>query len=57
MTTKEYARNVMAIKPNWLTEVAPNFFFKVDAKKIGRRKREETLQPSTTNIENQTRGG
>ena len=45
MTTKEYARNVMSIDPNWLVQVAPNFFNKVGADEMSNRKRNEKIVP------------
>ena len=35
-------REVTAIEPKWLTEVAPNLFKVADANTISRRKRAET---------------
>ncbi|PVV04493.1 hypothetical protein BB560_001013, partial [Smittium megazygosporum] len=45
MTTKEYMREVTAIEPKWLLEVAPTFFKTSDATKISKRKRNERLEP------------
>ncbi|KAJ3191756.1 DEAH-box ATP-dependent RNA helicase prp22 [Irineochytrium annulatum] len=45
MTSKEYMREVVAIEPKWLVEVAPNFFKTADENKISKRKRQEKLEP------------
>ncbi|KAJ3189912.1 DEAH-box ATP-dependent RNA helicase prp22 [Gaertneriomyces sp. JEL0708] len=45
LTTKEYMREVVAIEPKWLVEVAPAFFKTADANKISKRKRQEKLEP------------
>ncbi|TPX59462.1 hypothetical protein PhCBS80983_g02474 [Powellomyces hirtus] len=45
LTTKEYMREVIAIEPKWLVEVAPAFFKSADANKISKRKRAEKLEP------------
>ncbi|EFP83968.1 DEAH-box ATP-dependent RNA helicase prp22 [Puccinia graminis f. sp. tritici] len=45
LTTKEYCRDVTAIEPKWLTEVAPTFFKVADAKTMSKRKRNERVQP------------
>ncbi|KAI9016044.1 P-loop containing nucleoside triphosphate hydrolase protein [Hyaloraphidium curvatum] len=45
MTTKEYMREVVAIDPKWLVEVAPNFFKSADPNKISKRKMKEKLEP------------
>ena len=45
MTTKEYMREVLAIEPKWLVELAPRFFKSSDPNKMSRRKREERLEP------------
>ncbi|KNC98023.1 uncharacterized protein SPPG_06442 [Spizellomyces punctatus DAOM BR117] len=45
LTTKEYMREVVAIEPKWLVEVAPAFFKTADANKISKRKRQERLEP------------
>ena len=39
MTSKEYMREVLAIEPKWLLEVAPNYFKQVDDKDISKRKK------------------
>ncbi|KAJ1345414.1 hypothetical protein BSLG_000927 [Batrachochytrium salamandrivorans] len=45
MTTKEYMREVLAIEPKWLVEVAPTFFKVADSTKISKRKRQEKIEP------------
>lgn len=45
LTTKEYMREVTAIEPKWLTELAPKFFKLSDPTKISKRKRQEKLEP------------
>ena len=45
MTSKEYMREVMAIEPRWLAEVAPKFNKVADAHKLTKRKREERIEP------------
>jgi len=44
-TTKEYMREVCAIDPKWLVEVAPRFFKHGKPGAITRRKRQEKLEP------------
>ena len=44
-TTKEYMREVMAIEPKWLTELAPRFFRKADPNQLSKRKRMERIEP------------
>ncbi|KAJ1634653.1 Asp-Glu-Ala-His box polypeptide 8, isoform CRA_d [Pavlovales sp. CCMP2436] len=45
LTTKEYMREVMAIEPKWLTELAPRFFKQSDPHKMSRQKRMEKIEP------------
>ncbi|XP_052729023.1 probable pre-mRNA-splicing factor ATP-dependent RNA helicase DEAH5 [Vigna angularis] len=45
MTTKEYMREVTAIDPKWLVELAPRFFKAADPTKMSKRKRQERIQP------------
>lgn len=45
MSSKEWAREVTAIEPQWLVELAPRFFRKADATSISKRKRDEKIQP------------
>ena len=45
MTSKEYMREVTAIEPKWLVEVAPRFFRMADQANMSKRKRQEKIQP------------
>lgn len=45
LTTKEYMREVMAIDPRWLVELAPRFFKPADVNRLSRRKRAERIEP------------
>ncbi|SPO29511.1 probable ATP dependent RNA helicase [Ustilago trichophora] len=45
LTTREYMREVTAIEPKWLVEVAPRFFRPADAMNISKRKRQEKIAP------------
>ena len=45
ITSKEYMREVTAIEPKWLVEVAPRFFRTSDPASISKRKREEKIKP------------
>jgi len=45
LTTKEYMREVMAIDPRWLVELAPRFFRASDGKVLSRRKQRERVEP------------
>lgn len=45
LTTKEYMREVMAIDPKWLVELAPRFFKPADAHRLSRRKKQERIEP------------
>uniref|UniRef100_A0A7S3QLZ2 RNA helicase n=2 Tax=Dunaliella TaxID=3044 RepID=A0A7S3QLZ2_DUNTE len=45
LTTKEYMREVLAIDPRWLVELAPRFFKAADPYKLSRRKRMERIEP------------
>ncbi|KAK9150108.1 hypothetical protein Syun_008417 [Stephania yunnanensis] len=45
MTTKEYMREVTAIDPKWLVELAPRFFKVSDPTKMSKRKRQERIEP------------
>jgi ATP-dependent RNA helicase DHX8/PRP22 len=38
-------REVLAIEPKWLTELAPRFFQKSDPRQISKRKRQERIEP------------
>ncbi len=45
LTSKEYMREVCAIDPKWLVELAPRFFKSADPHKLSRRKRAERIEP------------
>eukprot|EP00898_Chlorokybus_atmophyticus_P004046 jgi/Chlat1/4642/Chrsp3S05597 len=45
LTTKEYMREVCAIDPKWLVELAPRFFKLADPTKLSKRKRQERIEP------------
>ncbi|KYR02006.1 DEAD/DEAH box helicase [Tieghemostelium lacteum] len=45
LTTKEYMREVIAIDPKWLPELAPNYFAVADPTKISKRKKKEKIEP------------
>ncbi len=45
LTTKEYMRNVMAIEPKWLVELAPQFYQQADPHKMTKQKRMLKLEP------------
>ncbi len=45
LTSKEYMREVCAIDPKWLVELAPRFFKAADHQKLSRRKRQERIEP------------
>ena len=45
LTTKEYMREVMAIEPKWLIELAPRFFQSSDPRQLSKRKRMERIEP------------
>ena len=45
LTTKEYMREVCAIDPKWLVELAPRFFKASDPNRMSKRKRQERLEP------------
>lgn len=45
LTTKEYMHCVTVIEPQWLIEVAPNFYQKSDPGKLDERKRGEKIIP------------
>jgi len=45
LTTKEYMRNVLAIEPQWLTELAPKFYKKSDPKHLSKAKRSVKIEP------------
>jgi ATP-dependent RNA helicase DHX8/PRP22 len=45
LTSKEYMREVCAIEPKWMVDVAPNFFKFSDPTSISTRKQTEKLEP------------
>jgi ATP-dependent RNA helicase DHX8/PRP22 len=45
MTTKEYMREVTAVEPKWLVDVAPNFFKMADPTRMSKRKMKEKIEP------------
>jgi len=45
LTSKEYMREVCAIEPKWMVDVAPNFFKFSDPSSISQRKMTEKLEP------------
>ncbi|GAA5982794.1 hypothetical protein JCM5350_002991 [Sporobolomyces pararoseus] len=45
LTSREYMREVTAIEPKWLTEVAPSFFKVADQNTISKRKKQERITP------------
>ena len=45
LTTKEYMREVCAIEPRWLVELAPRFYKKTDENKLSKRKMREKIEP------------
>ena len=45
LTTKEYMREVCAIDPKWLVELAPRFFKLSDPRHLSKRKKAEKIEP------------
>lgn len=45
LTTKEYMREVIAIEPKWLLELAPRFFQASNPRNLSKRKRQERIEP------------
>jgi ATP-dependent RNA helicase DHX8/PRP22 len=45
LTTKEYAREVLAIEPKWLIELAPQFYKSADPNQLSKRKKFERIEP------------
>ncbi|EMS12935.1 ATP-dependent RNA helicase [Entamoeba histolytica HM-3:IMSS] len=45
LTTKEYMREIIAIDPQWLIELAPAFYQKSDGTQLNERMRKEKLKP------------
>jgi len=38
-------REIIQIEPQWLTELAPNFYRRADPNKLSKRKRAEKIEP------------
>jgi ATP-dependent RNA helicase DHX8/PRP22 len=51
LTSKEYMREVCAIDPKWLVEVATKFFKVSDLNSLSKRKRMERLEPLSSKHE------
>ncbi|KAJ8601657.1 hypothetical protein CTAYLR_010454 [Chrysophaeum taylorii] len=45
LTTKEYMRQIMAIDPRWLLQLAPRFYKTADLGKLSKAKRAEKIEP------------
>ena len=45
LTSKEYLRECLVIKPQWLIQMAPRFFKIADPIKLSKRKRREKIEP------------
>jgi ATP-dependent RNA helicase DHX8/PRP22 len=45
LTTKEYMRNVLAIDPKWLIELAPKFYKQGDPTKLTKAKKMQKIEP------------
>lgn len=45
LTSKEYMREVTAIDPKWLVELAPRFFKAGDSTKLSMQKKQQKLEP------------
>lgn len=45
LTTKEYMREVLAIDPRWLPELAPRFFRKTDNSRVSRHRKNMKIEP------------
>merc|ERR1719461_743963 len=45
LTSKEYMRECLVIKPQWLTLLAPRFFRKAAPVRLSKRKRRERIEP------------
>jgi ATP-dependent RNA helicase DHX8/PRP22 len=52
-TSKEYMREVTAIDPKWLVELAPKFFKKADPNSMSSRKKGEKIEPLWSRHEDQ----
>ena len=53
LTSKEYMREVMAIEPQWLPELAPSFFKVNDPRKLSKKKMNEKIEPLHNRYENE----
>ena len=51
LTSKEYMREVCAIEPKWLVDVAPNFFKFASPNVISKRKKAEKIEPLQSKYE------
>jgi ATP-dependent RNA helicase DHX8/PRP22 len=49
LTSKEYMREVLTIQPQWLIEVAPQFYKQTQQFKLSKRKKREHIQPLYNN--------
>jgi len=45
LTSREYMREVTAIEPKWLVEVAPKFYKNGDPTKMSHQKKQEKIEP------------
>ena len=45
LTSKEYMRQVMAVEPRWLVELAPRFYRTADAGTLSKAKRSQKIEP------------
>ncbi|GAB1224152.1 hypothetical protein ENUP19_0177G0013, partial [Entamoeba nuttalli] len=45
LTTKEYMREIIAIDPQWLIELAPAFYQKSDGTQLNERREKKKLKP------------
>ena len=45
LTSREYMREVSAVEPKWLVEVAPSFFKIADQNTISKHKKQEKIAP------------
>ena len=45
LTSKEYMRQVMAVEPKWLVELAPRFYRTADAGTLSKAKRSQKIEP------------
>merc|ERR1712210_163443 len=56
LTSKEYMREVTAIDPKWLVELAPRFFKAGDSTKLSMQKKQQKPSRCTTSSKSQMRG-